>query len=476
MRQKFRFITLFLLAGLPLISWAQNDSIMKFTLRQAQEYAINNNAKVQNALRDIEITKKQVWETLAIGMPHADSKFSYSYMLNLPSTLEELVQFFSIGQNFTDIYSMLALLAQEKNSNVLMKLDSMQKGLMPKPNINLNDFRWNMTLDFTVSQLIFSGPYLVGVQTMKVFKSLTDLAYTKSKSDVAEDISNAYFLVLIARESKSLLDSMYVNIKNTGEQTETIGKQGFMDETDVDQIKLTVNTVKNACDLINRQVDLADQLLKFQMGIDINKKIELSDDLNSLIEKDLLSLIADDFVLEKNTDYQLLQKSVKLQELNVKYRESNYLPTAVAFYSHEENFNKNSFTFTPPNLIGASVSLPLFSSGQRMAQVSEAKIGLEKAKTNMQMASQGLLLEYSQNRSDYLNALDKVNQEKDNMNLSKKIYERTLIKYQQGMSSSMDLTQAQNQYIQKESDYYKALIQLITSKSKLENLLSKNNN
>jgi outer membrane protein len=442
-------------------AFSQQDSaqVMKFSLKQARDFALENNAKVVNALKDIESAKSKVWETMAIGLPHVDAKYSYSYMLKLPASFQSIKDALSnTSQSTGDAY-----------------LDTLFKHILPlTKGIDWEKMQITNTLDVSVSQLIFNGSYIVGLQTTKVFKGLSELSYVKSKNEVLENVTNSYFIVLIAKENKTLLDTLYKNVLTILDQSEKTVKLGFLDETDVDQIKLTVNSVKNSLDLITRQLELSERLVKFQLGIELNQKIELTDSISGLQLTDLSSMVNSDIAIDDNLDYKLLDTQVKLSKLNLKLKQSEYLPVIAAFYNHEENFNKSSFTFNPPNVVGISVSLPIFSSGQRMAKVKQAKIDFEKSVNIKEQGGQGILLDFAQTKSDYLNALDKCNRERDNMSLSNKIYNRTIVKFKNGNSSSMDLTQAQNQYITNESNYYRALIELISAKSKLERILSSN--
>ena len=248
--------------------------------------------------------------------------------------------------------------------------------------------------------------------------------------------------------------------------------QGFIEETDVDQMKLTLSNLNDSRMMITRQTEIAYNLLKFQLGIDISKKIELTDKIENFIDENKLQeLIITPFEVANTPEIKLLQSQEKLSLLNIKYNQSTYLPDIAAFYTHDENFNKNSFTFTPPDMLGLSVSIPIFSSGMKHAKVQQARISLDKTRISKEQASQGLLLDYERSKSDLLTALDKYKTSRENMKLSDKIQKRTIIKYKEGISSSTDITQASNQYLQSMSNYFTSMMDLLNAKSKMEKLL-----
>ena len=150
---------------------------------------------------------------------------------------------------------------------------------------SINDLKWGLNLDITATQLIFSGEYLIGIQYSKAYRNLSEIAITKSESDLKFNVANAYYLVLIAQENIKVLDSTYQNTNKLLTEIEAINKAGLIEETDVDQLRITVNTISNALDMLKRQNEMAKNLLKLQIGMYIYDDIELSDDLNSLIDK-----------------------------------------------------------------------------------------------------------------------------------------------------------------------------------------------
>jgi len=335
--------------------------------------------------------------------------------------------------------------------------------------------KWGLTLDITASQIIFSGAYLVGLQTSKVFKSLSEIAITKSEYDLKQNVSNAYYLVLIAEENVKVLDSTYQNTNKLLTELEAINKVGLIEETDVDQIRITTNTILNALDMLKRQSEIAKNLLKFQMGMDIYADVQLTEDINSMIEVErIAAMLLQKYDVKSQPDYMLIESQEKLAGLNVKLNKSAFLPDITAFYTHDENSNDKALSFTPPDMIGVGMTIPIFSSGSRIVKLKQAKLQLYKMQNTKSMLEQSLLLDYEQSKNACLNAMDKFNTQKETINLSKKIYDRTLIKYKEGISSSMDLTQVQNQYLSAQSNYFNAMLELLNANAKLSKLLTTN--
>ena len=445
------------------------DSVMKFSLEEAKAYALTNSPVIKNANLDLESAKKKVWETASIGMPQVNAKASYSYIITLPDMYASFAGLGSLGYWMYGVDQYLGA-----TSGGMWNPTVPQPEGTPKP-MDLDKMKWNATLDVTVSQILFSGAWIVGLQTSKAFKGLSELAITKSEKDIRENVSNAYFLVLVSQENKQVIDSTYENTVKILSQIDAMNKQGLTDETDVDQLQLTVSTIKNAKEMLTRQVEIATNLLRFQMGLSMTQPVVLTDNLKALsagLESD--ALLLKEFQLENQVEYKLLATQERLALMNLKYNKSSVLPDIAAFYQHQEYMNKDAFVLTPPNLVGVGMNIPIFASGQRYMKISQAKIGLMKAQNTKFQASEGLVMGYNEAKSGYLTAYNKFNTNKGNLKLSEKIYQRTLTKYQQGMASSLELTQAQNQYLQNQTNYFMSIFELVSAQNKLAKYVGDN--
>jgi outer membrane protein len=442
---------------------------LKLSLIQAQQFALENNQSILNANLDVEAAKKKIWETLASGLPQASAKGAFSYTPVIPDAIKNFSGLNSLGYWMynTDVY----LHEQQPANQAFGKVPFAD---IPGP-IDYDAMKWSLTGTVTVSQLIFSGSYLVGLQATKVYKNLTELNHTKSKQDILESVSNSYLNVLIARENRMIVDSTYKNLTKTFSDMQALNKQGFIEETDIDQMQITVSTVKSSLDFITRMEAISEKMLKLQLGLDLNAPVVLTDSLKPIIDALTIDpILATDFILDNNVNYQMLDVSVKTSELMLKLHKSEFLPDLAAFYQYQNEFNDKAFTFTPPHVIGVSMNIPLFSSGARLAKVSQAKIDLLKAQNNKNFMSNSLRLDFESSKSALLSARDKYQTESIKMGLSKRIYNKALIKYANGLISSTDLNQIQNQYLTEQSNYYTAIQNLITSKKKLEKMLTKN--
>jgi len=444
---------------------------VKLSLQDALTKALENNTNILNSDIDLKIAEKKVWETIASGLPQISGKGTYQHIFKVPTLNfggKTVLSNSEVPWNETTQSGTLSSLT-------LLNGESIYLNSEPGTPIELA-LKNNTTFDVTFSQLIFSGSYIVGLQATKVYYGLTKQTAEKTKLDVIETVTNTYTMIQLAEESKKILSQNLENISKTQYEISEMNKQGFVEKTDVDQLEVTANTIRNAVNQIESNLDMAYRLLKIQIGMEDSENIELTDNIESgdSLTKSSLQLISETFNIDHNVDYQLIQTSEKAAKLDLDLARSNFLPTIAGFYNHTEKLKAPAFDFAPKDLVGINLSIPIFSSGQRLSIVSQKRMALEKAKNTRQFVSSSLLMQASQYQNDVKLKLEKYENQKSSKELSDDIYQRTLEKYKQGMASSMDLMNTQNQYLTNLTNYYQSIYDLQGARSKLEKLYNIN--
>ncbi|HBS85327.1 MAG: hypothetical protein A2W91_16095 [Bacteroidetes bacterium GWF2_38_335] len=447
------FLFLFWTAG------AQDEKVPEqktaFSLKEAQEYALINNTSVKNAIIDIEIAKKKVWETTAIGLPQVNGNVNYQNVFTVPEM--------SFG-GYIDWASM-------DPSIPLTSGDVLSHYVMPEP-IQLG-VKENVTWDITVSQLIFSGEYIVGLQAAKTFQQVSALSLEKAKIETKLLIKETYTLVQILEENRKIITNSLENTEKILADLQATNKVGFLDQTSVDQLELTTHNLTNAKISVEKQINTVKLLLKYQMGMNMDQEISLTESAETIlstVESD--KILLQPFDIGKNIDYQMLEVQEEITSLSLKRQKSTNLPTLSAFYRHQEQMKTPEFNFTSPDMIGVSLKVPIFASGTRHVKIQQAKLELLQIENNKLNVEQALNMQVEQARNSFITANNKYILEKDNLDLSKRIYDNTLIKFQNGSVSSMELTQAQNQMLNTQMGYFTAILDLLKAKNTLDKAIN----
>jgi outer membrane protein TolC len=333
----------------------------------------------------------------------------------------------------------------------------------------------NTTFDFTLSQLIFSGEYIVGLQATKVFLQISEKNLVKIQNTTKENVTSTYFLVLVLGESQRVLNESLITLEKTYNEMSKMNQQGFTEDTDVAQISISLSNLKRLISSVESQREVSLKLLKFQLGVDFSQSLVLTDSINGLVNDGNIKYLSDlSYNVKNSVDYQIVDNLEKSTALLLKREQSKYLPTLSAFYRRHEQTNQPSFNFAVKDIVGFAVNVPLFTSGQRNSKISQARFELEKSQLNKANAEQGLIMEFETALSTYQTAFNNFNTSSETINLSKKVYDKAVIKFHEGISSSFELSQIQNQYLNAESGYYASVLTLLSAKAKLDRILSTN--
>jgi len=458
----FRFKGIFpgLLILLSLSAGAQTGGDQSFSLKEAQDYALQHSYAMRNATIDLDLAKKKIWETTAIGLPQINASVDYSNMLEIPTTL--LPDFITPS---------------------IVAVNQQLFGLTPTQAIPETQFfpaqfgtKHNMTIGGTVSQLVFSGEYIVGLQASKTYYDISKKGQEKTAVDVRELVTQSYYQVLVTREAARITKSQLSTLEKLVYEAKEAEKNGLIEDITLHQLEINLDQLRNGVNSVERGVEITERLLKFQMGVDVNSAIILKDSLGSFMGQMNRELLPNpNFSPVNHISYKLFETQEKLQVLGLKREQSLYLPTLSAFYTYQKNAMRSEFNvfesgqdWYPTSIVGLNLSIPIFSSGMRYFKVQQAKLNVLKMRINKEQIGQGLMLEAEAARITYNNAVETYLTDTRNKELSSSIYDKSLKKFKEGLISSTELTTIQNQYLTSLNNYYGSVYKLLEAKTKYD--------
>lgn len=438
----------FILSGFVLQAQDKTE-IQSFSLKEAIEHAQKNNYSVTNANRDIEIAKKKKWETTTIGLPQLNGSANY----------QNTFEFQKQGAAANSFNPMA-----DPNEIILLAFGTKHVAI------------GNLTL----SQLIFDGSYLVGLQSAKTYLKISENAKEKTNQEIKEIVINAYGNVLLADESILIINKNKIVLEKILSDTKQIYKNGLIEEENVEQLQITLNSVNNALENVTKQRVIALNMVKLLLGIDLDDQIILSDKLETLTQNNIdLQILASEFNINNNIDYQIGKNVEESKKLIIKLEKSKALPSLGAQLNFGYNAFSNEFTFFNSDQkwsnysnVGVGLTVPIFSSGARSSRVQQAKIDLEKSQTQLKETEQKLKLEYQKAKSDYEYSINQYNNAQANLKLAERIESKQQVKFREGLSSSFDFAEAQKQLYTAQQEVLQAMLDIVNKKATLEKLLN----
>jgi len=434
--------TALLILSLATIRAQVNAGELKLSVKEAQEYALMNNKMVLTARSDVQASRAAIWETISAALPQVSA--SGSIMDNL-KIMTVLLPGEIIGQPGEKIPAQFGS-------------------------------QFNLAGTVEASMLLFNAPLFIGIETTKLARKLSEENLLKSELDTKESVASAYFLILVSEKSLDLLNGNIANLNETLKSTRAMYQVGMAEATDVDQMISNVTMVENSRSSLERTIELNYNLLRFQLGVSPEARIILTETLESLTGQiNVDALLSQEFDHTRNVDYKLVEGQEMISSLALKSQKASILPTLAGFYNYGTSGMADKLSelnWFPNSVLGLQLSLPIFASGQRYAQIKKAQINLEKAKTTKEMVAEQLLIEEKQLRYNLVNANLQYISQLDNIEVSKRVYASVENKYKQGMASSLELTQANSLYLQSENNYVSALMNLLQTKVALDKLLN----
>lgn len=444
--------------------------VKSFTLKQAQDYAVEHAFAVKNARLEALSAEREVKETLAQGLPQLDGSLEYNNFIDIPVQVAR-----------GDVFALPPFL-NEFLGGVSQATGVPINAPASDPNA-IQEFQFGanqtVTAGIQATQLIFDGSYFVGVQASRSYASAMREGIRQSEAETRKAVAEAYHTALVARENERILRESLELIQQSVDETEALFDAGFAEELDVDQLALSLADLESRIRYAGLQAEAALDLLKFNMGLSLIVGIELTDSIDQLIEANDPGLLQSNFDPKALPDYRVQQNYVELANLGVKLERTRLMPSIGAFYTNQRNAQRFAFDFFDSNerwypiqLWGVQMNVPIFGSGIARQRIEKAKVELLRAEAALEQIEQGARLEYRSARIEFQNAMEQRSIQKRNFELAERIFSRTQIKYGEGVTSSLELTQVRNQLLTAQGNYIAATLEVLNSRVRLNKALN----
>lgn len=424
---------LFLVLCLPLFG-------QSYSLKQCIEFAKQNNSNIKIAYFDSDISGKVVNETVGRGLPQ----------INISGTLEDKLKITT------------QLLPGE---------------LMGKPGTFIPvkfGTKYNASGTITLTQKIFDASFWVGLKAAKISEDMSAQNIQKTSEQTFYDVSSSYYRASIIQKRLDNLKIILAASERTLKATELKYQNGLAKKIDVDKIKVSYNNTNSQVQQTELSYKQALNNLKFFMGMPVDSTIILTDTLPDYMDNADQSGTDNGFV-ERRIDYQMQKTNLMLYEADKQNNIAAYFPM-LSFYANygyqamrsEFNFFKSGQTWFNSSAIGLELKIPIFSGLQKYSKVQQSQLNIEKAKEMIKRTEQSIKVEVSNYYIQFKNALDNIQNEKENLALAESVFSNTQLSFSQGTGSSLELVQTESALREAQNNYYSKLLTLYIAKLDLE--------
>lgn len=442
-----RFIQSLTLTALMVPTMAHAQDVTMLSLDDAVKYALRNNVNVRNARLDVNLQSAKNAETTSAALPRLNAK---AELMAYPDDFKQFIPANAFDPTAPNIAIPVAF-SPKYNSNASVSL----------------------------TQVVFDGSVLVALQArntvMELFRQTADM----TEENTRQAIQKAYYAIVIAERQYHNLGKSLAFARSMLREQDIMKQNGFVEKIEVDRSTVQVNNLAADSMKVAATVELAQQMLKYQMGMDVNQPILLTDTLLEDDITDAVQLTSENTSYDDRAEYSMLRTQLKLNEYDLKRYRMAALPSLNVFgtatYLYATNQLSTVFDFSTGyvfnSLVGVQLNVPVFNGLQRVNQVKQAKINLEKTRNSIDQMKLTIDFQTESARTTLKNAIVTMQSNERNMELADNVLTLAQKKYKEGVGSNLEVSVAQTDFLQAQSNYYQSLLDVMNAKADLQKAL-----
>ena len=459
MNKKLIIAILGLVFGMNMQAEDKVPTVLELSLTQAQDYAVEQNRSLRNASLAVQQSQMQRWQTIASMLPQVQGTLGYTNMFNYE------INFGGTGSNsqMDALYGLFAKMGIDTTGMTGSASSSMSRKMLPYVNAGIQ------------ASIALNAQMVVGALLNNLAVDMQKVTYSQNETNLRSSVTTSYVSVLVMEDILQLLDSSLMNIQALAEISQQAVNVGAAEQTTADQLRVRVNTLKNSINSSKRNLELSKNSLKVLLDVPAETQLVLTSKMDEMLSaENVLKLLGEDFNINNNYNYQLLQMNTELAKKNVTMAAVAYVPTLSAYYqyTYRKDIGEGGFNMTPPHTAGVSLTMPLFTAGKNGAAIKEKKLAYQAAQNTLAETKDNLGIQYQQLRFNLQNAYEAYINEKDNMEVTQRVFASTTNKFHWGAASNLELTNASNDLISAQSNYVQAIMALVNAQVELEKFLN----
>jgi len=412
-----------------------------FSLNECLTYALEHNENIIIANLEIEAAKAKTGEYISTGLPQIDASAAVNKNFIIRRTWVD-------GSNFDPTIPEGTLVQLEFGTP------------------------YDAEYGIGLSQMIFNGSYFVGLKASKTYQELSKKDHIKSKIDVVESVTKAYYSVLVNEMMLETINSNYQRLDSLLRETKIMYENGFVELLEFNRLQVEFNNIQAQKSNSERAVEISKELLKFQMGMPVQNEMDISETFSDL-EFNIQQELDMNYSFQRRIEYTRLETNRQLAELDMKNNRAQYLPNIDLVASWGMNAGVKDFgtlgelgnnrVWTDYQITGLTLKLPIFDGLYKSKKIQQNKIQLKQLEYQRMMLENSIQMEVAQFRKTLLNNLDQLESQEKNMQLAQSVYNQSKIKYQEGVGSNLEIIDADNSFKQAQSNYFNALYDALIS-------------
>ncbi len=425
---------------------------VKLSLDDCIAYALKNNYSVRNAHIDMLIQDAQNKQTTALAKPRVNGKADFAYSNIVQSSFIDASTFPS------------------------------SPGAPTPPKGTIIPIQFSLpyagSAGITTSQVLFDGSVMVALQART---AVMDLARTNERitaENVKYGVYKAYNTLVIAYKQFDIIKGSLSLLRSMGNDIEKTKAAGFAEKIDVDRMNVQINNLATDSMKVANVLTVSEQVLKYNLGMDINTPIILTDTNIDKRSASAMELVAEKENYDRLPEFNALNTALKLNQYNLRRYQLSAIPSIAGFWSYGANYGSDKFSpmfsfdnYRVYSMFGLSVSAPIFEGFARQHKIHEARLSIEKTKNNIDNLKLGVDFQAAMARTNLKNSMLQIQSQKRNLELANSVLDLAQKKYKAGVGSNLEVTNAQTELLRAQNNYFAALSDMTNAEADLRKAL-----
>lgn len=432
MKKVSNMIVLFFL-GIAGSAFSQTGN--KLSLKECIDYTLKNNPSNVVYDNQVKIAEKQRLEALSYYLPQ----------VNGTATLDD---------------------------NIKRQVTVIPAGAFSPTDIKVQfGNQYNTAATLQADQVIFDKSLLAGIDANKPNIELAELKKVQNEDNLIYNTAAAYYQMISYKEQIKLLSQNEKKLSDLLAVQKLQLEKGVITRTAVNRVQVNYNNVISQKKVAETNYNLAVIKLKNAMGIPLENELNVVDSIN--YKQDIELPVISDFDIKNKTDYQILEKNILFQEVDLKRKRATVLPTLSAYARYGANafgndFQKSYDHWYDFSVVGLKLNIPIFSGLRRYSQTSQSELNLYNARQNLTINSENIKLAMQSSNTVLLSSYTDLQSNKNNIELAKAVFDDTSLQFEKGTVALTDFLNADYAYKEAQTNYIKSLLSYLTARIDLE--------
>lgn len=333
--------------------------------------------------------------------------------------------------------------------------------------------QFNSGLMVQADQVIFDKSMLVAIKANEPNIEIAEYKKQKNDDDLIYSTATFYYMALGYKEQIKLLAENEKKLSDLLTIQKLQYEKGVITRVTLNRVQVNLNNVISLKKVAETNYSLSLSRLKNTMGIPVGQNIQIVDTLN--YQQDVLAELPamEEFNIQRKPDYLILDRTIKLQELDLKRKQSAIYPTLSAYARYGALAFGNEFSHVYKQLydysaIGLKLNVPIFSGLRRHSQIKQSELNLYNTRQNLELNAENLKLQIQSAQTQVLSSYTNLQSNKNNIVLAKMVFEDTSLQFEKGTASLTDFLNSDYAYKEAQTNYINSLLNYLTARIELE--------